>query len=1038
MASGSGSSGAPAATTVSSLFNKLQNRSRDATQSLAKFGKDLSEKTKELTNSIHADTVPLAGLAVPTSLSSAVASITTSSAEASASAAGVDHAATTASTASALLGGDAAAAAAGADGEASDDDDDENNNNDNNNNKNNNAVAAVAASAKSDKATSGEAVAAAAVASDRVFEPTKGSSVHVAKFGPELQAAIASVLPPEDALDDPEFNSVAYINSLFPTEQSLAEIDVAVGRVRVKVARLDADILGAVREQTTAADDGRAHLQTAQQCVKQLFGKVRDIRTKAEANEAMVAQISRDIVQLDNAKRNLTASITALKRLQMLTDSIAQLRAMQRLRQYDESSKMLGAVVLFVKYFEDYNDVAQVKALKDDVDHLCASFKQQIYGEFETLINGREADHAARDAAYVVEALGPQARTEFVQWFCNKQLGDYEATFSIESDAYALERTPRRFEWWLKLMETYEMRWQAVFPKDWAMDERLAEEFCMQTKLSIAANLQEHRDRLDVTVLVGALQHCLAFEQRLCERFTVDEQDVEAEAAAAARAVALGVESGDDEPGASGGGGEDDRELDDDEIKKQDEQNPHTVDAVRRRFARFKRERARAERAASKTRAVAKRREEKFAGMISSAFHPYLDLYIAQEEKQLQELLDKLVAQEKWEFDDDSGAKNRVLQSASDLVYYFKKCRTRCAALNKGQTLYELFLLLRRTLLEYASYLARQLPSDLTKPLTLDDERRFCIVINTADYCSVTSTRVAESFKKQILPKFHAQLDVTSVQTEFASVIAKATKALVAFLGTLLAAPLLTMQKLPWATLPSVGDTSEYVADMARIIVEHVPTYNLYLSEQHAKYLADQFVADIVPRLIQSIYKTKRISEAGAQHLLLDMSVIKTTLLRLPELGLPSAEPDDAGAADDDGAAAAAEAASAAKRKTKTSRYAKFVNRSMLKVEILLKLVLAPPDTLLASYKQMTSELGTDTLHSDDLQRVMELKGVRQAEQQSVMNRLEEMVDDPRVASRLKKLFTVETNFADRFKRTNTSAAVAGTAAASATAAPHK
>jgi hypothetical protein len=442
----------------------------------------------------------------------------------------------------------------------------------------------------------------------------------------------------------------------------------------------------------------------------------------------------------------------------------------------------------------------------------------------------------------------------------------------------------------------------AVFPKEWAMDERLAEEFCSQTKLSIAANLQEHRERLDVTVLVAALQQCLGFEKRLCERFTADAETTEAEAAAAGRAAAAGVDSGDDEPnGAAAAPEEGEQELDDPALQQADVENPHTVDAVRRRFARFKREQRRADRAKQKTRADAKRREEKFAGMISSAFHPYLDLYIAQEEKQLGELLEKLIAQEKWEFDDESGAHNRVLQSATDLVYYFKKCRSRCAALNKGQTLYELFLLLRRTLYDYAGYLSRQLPSDMSKPLTLDDERRFCIIINTAEYCSQTAARVADGFKRLIIPKFHPQLDVTGAQTEFSSVIAKTTKVLVSHVAALLTPALLTMQKLPWATLPSVGDTSEYVADIARVIVEHVPTYNLYLSEQHAKYFADQFVADIVPRLIQSIYKTKRISEAGAQHLLLDMSVIKTTLLRLPEIGRQSANAEDGDPAHEDG-----------------------------------------------------------------------------------------------------------------------------------------
>jgi hypothetical protein len=85
---------------------------------------------------------------------------------------------------------------------------------------------------ESKKRVAGEAAAGAEASA---FAATAGSSVHVAGFSPQLQAAIAAVLPPTDPLDDPSFSSVAYINNLFPTEQSLADIDQAVTRVRVKV-----------------------------------------------------------------------------------------------------------------------------------------------------------------------------------------------------------------------------------------------------------------------------------------------------------------------------------------------------------------------------------------------------------------------------------------------------------------------------------------------------------------------------------------------------------------------------------------------------------------------------------------------------------------------------------------------------------------------------------------------------------------------------------------------------------------------------------
>ena len=127
-----------------------------------------------------------------------------------------------------------------------------------------------------------------------------------------------------------------------------------------------------------------------------------------------------------------------------------------------------------------------------------------------------------------------------------------------------------------------------------------------------------------------------------------------------------------------------------------------------------------------------------------------------------------------------------------------------------------------------------------------------------------------------------------------------------------------------------------------------------------------------------------------------------------------------------------------AARRAKPSRFAKFVKRSMLKVEILLKLVLAPPDTLLASYKQMAGELGAGQLHGDDLQRVMELKGTRAAEQQKVLANIEsDDADTTRVTSRLKRLFsTAETSkFVDRFNRLRDSSAPAATSGADASAA---
>ena len=55
-----------------------------------------------------------------------------------------------------------------------------------------------------------------------------------------------------------------------------------------------------------------------------LYERMGDIRRKAQASEAMVQEICRDIRKLDTAKGHLTATITALRRLAMLVAAVGE------------------------------------------------------------------------------------------------------------------------------------------------------------------------------------------------------------------------------------------------------------------------------------------------------------------------------------------------------------------------------------------------------------------------------------------------------------------------------------------------------------------------------------------------------------------------------------------------------------------------------------------------------------------------------------------------------------------------------------------
>ncbi len=186
-------------------------------------------------------------------------------------------------------------------------------------------------------------------------------------FPPEVQAAIMQILPSSDPLDDPDFSTVDYINRLFPTEQSLGQLDDVMADMRYKVQCVDDDIRRVVRAQTGAGGDAAEALAEAQTAILQLFSQIRDIKQKAGESEAMVRDITRDIKQLDTAKKNLTAAITTLNHLHMLVGGVTQLQSLAKQRQYGDAAMLLQGLMEVLEHFKGYTDIPQIKELSDQV-----------------------------------------------------------------------------------------------------------------------------------------------------------------------------------------------------------------------------------------------------------------------------------------------------------------------------------------------------------------------------------------------------------------------------------------------------------------------------------------------------------------------------------------------------------------------------------------------------------------------------------------------------------------------------------------------
>ncbi|KAK4487800.1 hypothetical protein RD792_005511 [Penstemon davidsonii] len=328
------------------------------------------------------------------------------------------------------------------------------------------------------------------------------------------------------------------------------------------------------------------------------------------------------------------------------------------------------------------------------------------------------------------------------------------------------------------------------------------------------------------------------------------------------------------------------------------------------------------------------------------------------------EHLEKLVQEETWDIEE--GSQTNILSSSMQVFLIIRRTLKRCSALTKSQTLFDMFKVFRKILKAYATKLFARLPKGGTGIVaaatgmdgqikTSDrDERIICYIVNTAEYCQKTSDELAENVSKIVDPQFADKIDMSEVQDEFSAVITKALVTLVQGIETKFDTEMAAMTRVPWGTLESVGDQSEYVNVINTILNASIPVLGRLLTPLYFQFFLDKLASSLGPRFYLNIFKCKLISETGAQQMLLDTQAVKTILLDIPSLG---------------------------KQTSTASGYSKFVSREMSKAEALLKVILSPLDSVADTYCALLPE-GNPT----EFQRILDLKGLKRADQQSILD----------------------------------------------------
>ncbi|ETI39943.1 hypothetical protein F443_14530 [Phytophthora nicotianae P1569] len=786
------------------------------------------------------------------------------------------------------------------------------------------------------------------------------------KLPQNVEDTLSKVLPSEDVLDRPEFDAREFINRNFPDEQSLGDIGDFVSRLRGRMKELDDSLSQASQDQSLAAHQALVDLKEAKMATQQLFHKIRDIRGKAEQSEVMVQEICRDIKQLDYAKRHLQTTLTALKRLHMLVNAVDQLEFMSSQRNYREAASLLEAVNQLFTHFDGYTNVSKIVELHKTVRTLQEELGGQIFADFRSIgpmesleenfpsEEERQAVFANLSAACaVVDALGKATREKLIHLFCDEQLLSYERLYGDGGKCAGLHQAETRYTWFYNLLAAIDARLNAIFPKHWRMARRMCIQFCESTRTHLLAQIGAHTpDEMDVTLLLKSLQRTLMFERDAAQRFE---------------------------------GMADGEELQEMELDENgDAIDPHSAEGIKRKHRRKKREAERKalEEEMEKNGELAGDNNQSLPtirGMVSHSFDPFMTAYVALERKNMEQMINEVMSAELV----DRNGQLPVFSSSVNMFAYIRNSIKRCTALTNGQTFFDLQNEFKHCFQLYSQRLLAKLPAASTGPsggldssssgasnkvkLSDKQEEELCFVINTAEYCAETLPSLEEVIRAKIDKAFSEAIELSQEMDTFHDVGAAAMKCIVAGLETSLDDELTALHKANWQTWESVGDESLYVTQMGEKLQAFVPVLRQMLSGLYFTNFCDKFAASFVPKILQAVFKCRKMNQVATQQLLLDVYALKTLFLQLPVLN-------------NDGFQSSSASSSAA---TIPSRYTKFVTNEMATVENVLKLIGTPNEMLVESFKIMWPE-GT----AEDFQNIMAVKGLKKSEQAAYLETL--------------------------------------------------
>ncbi|ODV83973.1 hypothetical protein CANARDRAFT_177154 [[Candida] arabinofermentans NRRL YB-2248] len=690
------------------------------------------------------------------------------------------------------------------------------------------------------------------------------------------------------------------IQKIFDSPNSLGDLDELLSYTNVYKLQIDKEIYNKRKQynsfnnQLNSSDDS---LNNIEDLLTNLIDDFDSTKLYATTTGSTINNMTANIKKLDNSKKNLTLSMTILKRLQMLVTAYDNLNefiddSSNDIKNYNEIKQLLSVVMELMQYFQTYKSIDEINTLNKKIGSTKNKIIDEIFSDFEKEIKGELKNPQLIEGCNLLDTLGKPYHDKLSNWYITTLLKEISTIFKTTEEAGSLDNLKRRFIFFQKLLINFENNHLSIFPKDWKMSLKLCERFCELTKKDLkevtSKEIRLNGNKVDVNLLLNSLSETLEFETFLSRKFKY--------------------------------------------YNDKDEQPPN------------------------------------FERTISDVFEPYLNIWVEHQGKLINDkflefmnpsnMFKKSGIDESENKDNDSSL--NVLESAADLFRLYRQMLSQLSKLSQGDPMVKLSNVFSKYLMKYLTNVLevilpniKQLQSSTQLDL-IEGIDMILLVLNTADYCSITVTQLEEKLLSLIQPEeIKSKVDFEKTKDSYLSLINNCINLLFFKIENDLQLSWREMSNFNWKSIKEVTNESRYLSSIKRILNENceiiLPKFNRGL---YIRNFIDKLIELVLNELTINIIKLKPINEIMAEQFILDIQTLKIFLINLPNKSKTNE----------------------GEKLSKSTVFNKYINNKILKIESVLKILMIqinPTNEFILNYFKLIK----DSNFSNFI-KILKLKGL--------------------------------------------------------------